>query len=288
MASFPANLPKLIQEKTTPPKRTMFGLASKPSLRGSGHLILNGIRPCNIITLLAIAVVCWIMIVMTGIRGTFFFFDAASHFFTSVIALVLIVTELSLLSSYFRRVWPTFSSEHGLVWLGTALVIMGCQVLSNLNDKAITAKEVGRSIYSLVLATGILALTFGVINIVTSFLFSDREAGINARMIRSDGNLASAKDPESHSTRSNSVRAEKTGGTDPWTKRLTLAAGRRLKISRPIPQQPQDVEAQFQSDSWRDSRSSPIIPEVRRPDTAMHPLNTGVSRYSEVSHLPRF
>lgn len=267
----------------------MFGAVSKPNLRGSGHLVLNAIRPCNIITLLAIAVVCWIMIVMTGIRGTFFFFDAASHFFCSVIALTLIVTELSLLKSYFRANWPAFSPEHGLAWLGTAMVVMGCQVLGNLNDSAIQPNKIGRSIYNLVLATGILALAFGVVNIATSILFSDRKAGINARMIRSDGNLASPKDSESGSARSDSVLGEeKAGKTNRWTKRLTFSNGRRLKISRPMPQQPQDVESQFQSDSWRDSRTSPIIPAVRRPDTAMHPMNTGVSRYSEVSHLPRF
>lgn len=265
----------------------MFSLGSKPGLRGSGHVILNAVRPCNIITLLAIAVVCWIMIVMAGIRGTFFFFDAASHFFTSLIALTLILTELSLLKSYFRRVWPAFSDENGLAWLGTAMVVMGCQVLGNLNDDAIAPSKVGRPINSLVLATGILALTFGVVNVATSFLFADRKAGINARMIRSDGNLASPKDGEG-STRSESVHGEKGTAANRWTKRLTLAGARRLKISRPIPQQPEDVEAQFQSDGWRDSRSSPIIPEVRRPDTAMHPLNTGVSRYSEVTHLPRF
>ncbi|KAL2112595.1 hypothetical protein VUR80DRAFT_7020 [Thermomyces stellatus] len=267
----------------------MYSIASKPGLRGCGHLVLNAIRPCNIITLLAIAVVCWIMIVMSGIRGSFFFFDAASHFFCSVIALALILTELSLLKSYFRANWPLFSHEHGLTWLGTAMVVMGCQVLGNLNEKAIQPKEIGRSIHSLVLATGILALTFGVVNIATSIVFSDRKAGINARMIRSDGNLASPKNAEDDSTRSGSVLGEeKETKTNRWTRRLTFANGRRLKISRPILQDPQDVESQFQSDSWRDSRSSPIIPEVRRPDTAMHPMNTGVSRYSEVSHLPRF
>ena len=226
---------------------------------GSGHVILNCIRPCNIITLLAIAVVCWIMIVMTGIRGTFFFFDAASHFFTSLIALTLIVTELSLLKTYFRRTWPVLSDEHGLTWLGTAMVVMGCQVLGNLNDTAITPSKIGRPIHSLVLATGVLALTFGFTNIVTSFVFADRGEGVNARMIRSDGSLASAKDSGASSTRSESVHAEKEGGRNPWVtaKRMTLTAAQRLKISRPIPQQPQDIEAQFPSDGWRSDQTSP-------------------------------
>jgi hypothetical protein len=38
-------------------------------------------------------------------------------------------------------------------------------------------------------------------------------------------------------------------------------------------------------------RRSPISPNIRRPDTALHPIHhqvTGASRYSEASHLPRF
>ena len=261
----------------------MFNLVSNATSRGTGHLVLNVLRACNIITLLAIAVVSWVMIVMTALRRTFFFFDAASHFFASAAAVALILTELSLFKSYVRRTWPAFSPAHGLAWLGTAMVVMGCQVLGNLNEPAIQPGKIGQEFYNLVLATGSLALTFGVANIATSILFADRKEGINARMIRSDGNLA-ASSAESDAV---SDLAEKRA-SHRWTKRFTFANGHRLKISRPIPQPQQDVESQYAGEDWRGDRTSPILPDVKRPDTALHPLHTGVGRYSEVSHLNRF
>lgn len=261
----------------------MFNLVSDATSRGTGHLVLNVVRACNIITLLAIAVVSWIMIVMTGLRHTFFFFDAASHFFASVAAVALILTELSLFKSYVRRTWPAFSPAHGLAWLGTAMVVMGCQVLGNLNEPAIRPGKIGQEFYNLVLATGTLALTFGVANIASSILFADRKAGINARMIRSDGNLAAAA---GESDAISDLEEKRASGR--WTRRFTFANGHRLKISRPIPQAPRDVESQYAGDDWRENRTSPILPDVKRPDTALHPLHTGLSRYSEASHLNRF
>src|SRR5690606_4934642 len=127
-------------------------------------------------------VVAWIMIVMTGLRNQFFFFDAASHFFTSCIAIVLIVTEVNLLKPYFAKHWPAFSDSHGFTWLGMSMIVMGCHVLGNLNKSATSPETVGASIHRLILATGILALTFGVFNIASSFLFGDRRNGISARM----------------------------------------------------------------------------------------------------------
>ncbi|CAI4217285.1 unnamed protein product [Parascedosporium putredinis] len=251
------------------------------AIRGLGHLILNIIRACNIITLLSVAVVAWIMIVMTGIRDQFFFFDAASHFFTSCIAIVLIISEVNLFRPYFARHWPVLSDLHGFTWLGMAMIVMGCHVLGNLNKSATSPENVGAPIHRLILATGILALTFGVANIAASFLFSDRKNNINARMIRNDGNLAA-------STSSNGKAPGMTMPAHTVPTPFTFAGGRKLKISRPIPQQP-DMESQYPVDDWRrNSRSSPILPDIKRPDTALHPMHTGVTRYSEVSHIPRF
>jgi len=66
-------------------------------------------------------------------------------------------------------------------------------------------------------------------------------------------------------------------------------------ISKPVLQNPE----QFQK--WN-SRSSPVVPEVQRPETALHPAykageslyppppvpGTASSRYSEVSNMTRF
>lgn len=284
-----------------------MGQSSK--IRGSGHLILNGLRVCNIITLLAVSVASWVMIVMTGIRNNFFFFDAASHFFTSCIAITLGLSEVGLFKAYFARAWPAFSPENGFTWLGMAMVVMGCHVLGNLNEAGGSAETLGDAIHRLILASGILALTFGVLNIACSFVFKDRKAGINARMIRSDGNLASAKpaaadegfnfssSPPSRSASMRSDREREEKSNNRWTRRFTstfATGGKKLKISRPMPQhlhmpQHQDLESQYPEDEdWRQHRVSPILPDIKRPDTALHPMNTGVSRYSEVSHLPRF
>jgi hypothetical protein len=61
----------------------------------------------------------------------------------------------------------------------------------------------------------------------------------------------------------------------------------RITISKPIPQDSLDVERGVTSHSNNADRASPIIPELQRPPTALHPAFTGGSRYSE-AHMDRF
>jgi hypothetical protein len=118
-------------------------------------------------------------------------------------------------------------------------------------------------------------------------------------MIRNDGQLARAPvkdsmyDSSSYSARSASVRQEKRGTR--FNFRFPVRAS-KLKISKPIPQE-QEVEqggmdlrehAGNDEDTWQEDRASPIVPNIQRPPTALHPAYTANSRYSEVSHLPRF
>lgn len=258
----------------------MFHLSENSSLRGSGHLVLNILRAFNIISLLTVAAASWVMIVMTSMTNGFFFFDGAAHFFTSSIALFLIVSELNLFKGYFERNWPVLSPQHGLSWLGIAMLVMGCQTLGNLNKSATSPAKIGLPMWRLILAAGILAITFAFLNIVSSIVFRDGSNGITSRHIRTDGSLASGKSfTDAYSTRSNSIKDEKS--SKKWAKRFTLSS--RPKISKPIIQHNVDEEAQ-----WQEDRHSPIMPNVQRPATALHPMNKRMNRYSEASHIARF
>ncbi|GJD02028.1 hypothetical protein ColKHC_10853 [Colletotrichum higginsianum] len=279
----------------------MFNLSENSSLRGSGHMVLNVFRAFNIIGLLAVSASAWVMIVMSILKGHFAFFVSASHFFTFSIAVFLIVSELNIFRTYFERSWPVLSCEHGLSWLGIAMIVMGCQVLANTTDPTFSAETIGLPLWRLILASGILAITFGFFNVISSIIFRDGHNGINARNIRSDGTLASGKNSfvDGYSVRSNSIRDEKQANKfkrftqkfpAPWNKSNTTAAA-RPNISGPIIP---DVEQGHASDSdrdWDEDRRSPIMPDINRPPTAMHPMNTGNTRftkYSEASGMTRF
>ena len=281
-------------------------------IRGSGWIVLNILRGCNIITFLAICVASWIMIVTGGIPNAFFFFDAVSHFFFSCTAIFLIISESGIFSSYFERNWPVFSYSHSFVWLGCTMLIMGCSALGALAQPARSQEKLGLPMWRVILASGILALLFGIVNLVVSLIYRDARAGITARHVRNDGSLAkgmgAAKSftDASSSVRSASVRSRE-GPAEKQPNRFTRFFGvgggvgggsgeSRLKISKPIPNA--DLEAAYHarepqpmsshSAAVADDRSSPVVPELKRPPTAMHPAFTGGSRYSEVSHMTRF
>jgi hypothetical protein len=58
-----------------------------------------------------------------------------------------------------------------------------------------------------------------------------------------------------------------------------------IHISHPMPQQqPHD---DYDIERGSQDRASPIVPEVQRPPTALHPAFTGGSRYSE-ANMSRF
>ncbi|CCF41499.1 hypothetical protein CH063_11758 [Colletotrichum higginsianum] len=211
------------------------------------------------------------------------------------------IKRLNIFRTYFERSWPVLSCEHGLSWLGIAMIVMGCQVLANTTDPTFSAETIGLPLWRLILASGILAITFGFFNVISSIIFRDGHNGINARNIRSDGTLASGKNSfvDGYSVRSNSIRNEKQANKfkrftqkfpAPWNKSNTTAAA-RPNISGPIIP---DVEQGHASDSdrdWDEDRRSPIMPDINRPPTAMHPMNTGNTRftkYSEASGMTRF
>lgn len=276
----------------------------KDSIRGPGMIILQVLRAFTIIGLLAAAVASWTLIIKIDTSNGWFFFDAASLFFTSSICAFLIVSELPVARGYFRRTWPVLSDDCGLTWLGVAMTVVGCNVLGKLNQSSNTSKKLGLPFWRLVLAAGVLAITFGICNIVCSFIFRDSANGISARIVRSEGSLADSHPrapslKEHYSVRSNSVKSEKGKskfmsffwGKD--KKEKTHGGSPRPEISGPMPSQMHqqyDVERDPayspsvespSAENWQYDRRSPIAPGVRRPDTALHPMNHDSIRYPE-------
>ncbi|KAF4982122.1 hypothetical protein FZEAL_2182 [Fusarium zealandicum] len=277
----------------------MFG----EGIRGPGMIFLQGLRAVTLIGLTAAAIACWILLIKIDTSNGFFFFDAASLFFTSSASVFLCISELPIAQSYFRRTWPVISDEHGLTWLGVAMALIGCNILGKLNQPANSSDKMGLPFWRLVLAAGILVITFGVMNIIASFIFRDGDNGINARIVRAEGSLAQAREEDSFSKPSLS----RSGSMDEkpksafvsffWKKRSakTSPPTSRPNISQPMPRDhdiernaPPHYNQSESEDEWDQDRRSPIVPEIRRPDTALHPIHTGrTSHYSE-AHMSRF
>ena len=272
--------------------------ATMLSLKG-GFYALNFIRAINLAALFCNMAGTWAMIVMTGMRNNFYFFDAASHFSFFCVTLFIALSEMQFwrLRDFFEENWPIFGREHGFTWLGFIMVALGCHMLGNLNKPQFAQSVLGDRIYGLVFAAGVLSLIAGCFNIIGSFTWSDRKQGITARMVRADGQMAEKKtnnsDYYSTSTRSASTRHHKEE-TKPKMNRITqiwkdspFGGGKKLTISKPIiPHNNEDVEAG--GDSWADRRS-PISDTHVRPPTQMHPAfhKPGPSTYS-VADMPRF
>lgn len=191
------------------------------------------------------------------------------------------------------------STESGFVFLGISMMVLGFNILGNLNKSATSVQNLGLPLWRIVIASGILSVLMGLINIIATYVFCNSKEGITGRQVRSHGAVpkdgAGVGKPFSLSSGS-TRRAEKTelpiyntSAEDRRKSRFGLKFPIRMSgISRPVPNDPE----QFQK--W-DSRSSPVAPEVQRPPTALHPAynHTGPqyprsSRYSEVSDMTRF
>lgn len=269
------------------------------TLAGPGYITLNVVRVLNIISLLLVAAANWIMLIKTVENSHFFFFDAVSHFITATISLFLIVSELSLFLSYFESNWPLLSSQSGFVFLGLSMMMLGVNTLGNLNKPATSVENLGLPFWRIVISAGILVSVIGAFNIIATIVFCDSKEGISGRQVRSHGATAPQELPRtktysmtSSNARSGSVkhseslkRTESVKSSYPEDRRKTrfgLKFPIRLSgISRPIPADPE----QFQK--W-ESRSSPVAPTIQRPPTALHPMYTPATRYSEAHHLERF
>jgi hypothetical protein len=78
----------------------------------------------------------------------------------------LIVSECSLFRSYYARNWPLLSPSHGFVSLGCAMMVLGLNMLGNMNKEATSQKTLGLPFWRLLVASGILAIIIGFFNVV--------------------------------------------------------------------------------------------------------------------------
>ncbi|UNI16121.1 hypothetical protein JDV02_002589 [Purpureocillium takamizusanense] len=278
---------------TVPLPFTMFGM-SFGSLRGIGMVVLQALRVLTIVTLAAVGASCWVLIIKVDKARDTFVFECASHFFTSVLCIVLIVAEapfLGIIKDYFSSTWPVLSREHGLGWLGFGMVAIGCDMLGNLNRPAYDPDNMGSEFAKLVLASSILAITFGFINILSALVWRDGKEGITSRDIRSDGSLANPRrqslpDYATSARTNSSVRNEKTRSkfVSMFWKKGDDGEKPRPHISGPF-QAHHDVERDADVD---EDRRSPIVPGLKRPATALHPMHTGRSSHYSTAHISRF
>ncbi|KAI2631924.1 hypothetical protein GGR54DRAFT_634692 [Hypoxylon sp. NC1633] len=268
----------------------MLGVKTQGSgFQGSAFIILQVIRCCNVAVFLAVIFVSAIMMYFAKMPNGFQFFNDVSLAFVIVVAGLLMYTEIPLDwgKAVIVKNWPVVGDDRGFTWLGFAMILMGSHHLGALSNNTYNNKDVPFQVWQAILGSGIIAIAFGVTNIIASFLFSNRASNVRAREIRANG--ATTQDVSFHaeeydSYRSNSVRKEKTRS------RWLFGKGEKPKISHPINH---DVEYGRHSDELPivEDRSSPIIPDVKRPPTALHPAFNGgsrSSRYSEASHLDRF
>ncbi|OCK83629.1 hypothetical protein K432DRAFT_290686 [Lepidopterella palustris CBS 459.81] len=192
-----------------------MALLSTKSLAGPGYIILNILRAMNIIALMAVVAASVVMLVKTFIVSRFFFFDAVSHVITALSSTFLMVSECSLFRTYFARNWPLLSPSHGFVGLGVGMIILGLNILGNMNKAATSQESLGLAFWRLVLASGILVLVIGFFNVFASYIFRDTSQGITARRVRSHGAVALTSQEEgapkalsinTHSTGSSSMQ----------------------------------------------------------------------------------
>ncbi|KAK3686321.1 hypothetical protein LTR37_019911 [Vermiconidia calcicola] len=168
--------------------QTTSGMAlSRKSLAGPGYIILNIIRVMNIIGLLAVITGSIVMLVKTSVASKFFFFDAVSHVLTAITGMFLATSELGLFRRYYERNWPLLSKAHGFVFLALTMLVLGINMLGNLNKPATSQKSLGMAFWRIVIASGILIFILGWVNLIASYVFRDRSEGITARMVRGKG-----------------------------------------------------------------------------------------------------
>ncbi|KAB8300906.1 hypothetical protein EYC80_002832 [Monilinia laxa] len=268
---------------------------------GRGFLILNAIRVFNIIALLDVIAASWIMLVMTVKTSNFFFFDGVSHFITSSIGIFLIISELSLFKQYFEDYWPLLCPHNGFLFLGLSMLALGFNILGNLNKTATSVENLGLPMWRVVISSGCLSAIMGGFNIIASLIFSTKDKP--ARQIRAHGATTVTNPYEKRLSLPSSIGNQDLPSyySTPSDRRKSRFAFRlplrHSQISKPVISDPQpyhpDLEVGETYDT-RTDRSSPIVPGVERPPTAMHPANLRPppaprsSIYSVASNITRF
>ncbi|OAA44278.1 hypothetical protein NOR_04006 [Metarhizium rileyi] len=275
--------------------KSVFPGAANAGSNATGMIVLQILRACTVITLGTMCTAYWFFIIRVDKSRTYFVFECASLFFNSIICVILILSEFpptGVFKRYLRTSWPVLSEVHGVAWLGGVMILLGCSIFGNLNKPANESKNLGASFFNLVLAAGILAILFGVLNILCSFVWRNGKEGITSRDIRADGALAKGRRqslPDYSSSTGSSFLNEKTKTKFVsmfWNKAIGGSGGNKEKTSMPTAKPNISGPADIEKGHGEDDRRSPIVPELRRPNTAMHPINLNAnsgrsSQYSD-------
>ncbi|KAJ3499222.1 hypothetical protein NLG97_g525 [Lecanicillium saksenae] len=267
------------------------GMLSLGSLHGVGYFVLQALRVCTVITLLAAGAGCWVLIIKVDKYKSFFVFQCISLFFTSIGCLFLIFAEFPVIKfvrHFYRNSWPVLSDSHGLGWMGAAIIIIGCHILGSLNEQGYDTDAFSGHFAQLVLSSGVLCIIFGVLNIISALVWRDAKQGITSRDIRAHGSLAGdhATLPSYSASPASSVRNEKTRSKfiSRMFKRGSDNDPSEYSPARPI------ISGPFTTGHENaQGATSPVVPGLKRPDTALHPINAHrtSSQYSVADHLPR-
>ncbi|TVY23734.1 hypothetical protein LHYA1_G006689 [Lachnellula hyalina] len=282
----------------------MFSPNTGNKMAGGGYITLNIIRVLNIISLLLVAVASWVMLVMTVKTSNFFFFDGVSHLITSVVALFLVVSELNVWTNYFAKNWPNLGPDSGFVCLGVAMIVLGFNILGNLNKGATSVENLGLPLWRVVIASGILSSLIGFFNIIATYIFSSSKLNITGRQVRGNGATTFPKNAKDNFSMSSGSTRKSESTTlpryqpppsPPQEERRKSRFGFHLPIRMSMIGKPQHEPQGSEPFSKWDDRSSPVVPEVQRPPTALHPMHAAgpacpppSSRYSVVSNMTRF
>ena len=95
-----------------------------------------------------------------------------THKLTLDSSVFLVASELSLFRTYYARNWPLLSPSHGFVTLGVAMIVLGLNILGNMNKEATSQQSLGLAFWRLVLASGVLVFVVGFFNIIAVRLYS--------------------------------------------------------------------------------------------------------------------
>ncbi|KAJ5176395.1 uncharacterized protein N7482_002272 [Penicillium canariense] len=255
----------------------------KESLAGPGYVILNAIRVLNIIVFLDIIASCAVMLVKINMRNGFFFFQAVTHAVVALISIALIISELPFFRGFFNRRWPMFGEDAGFIALAAIMMILGVAMLGNLNTEAMSQKTLGLAFWRIVISAGILAMVMSVVNILATFIFTDRSRGVSARHVRQYGAVA----PQKVVSRASSSRSFQpslkredslpTYTPQPAFKRATKRFTARFPIKISSPMNPTSNGKSLNAPPTNDAASSRYSRDsagVTIPDMAHHPAIT--------------
>ncbi len=78
----------------------------------------------------------------------------------------LLVSELSLFRPYFARSWPLLSPSHGFVTLALAMIVLGINMLGNLNKYPTSQASLGLAFWRIVIGSGIIIFILGFVNLI--------------------------------------------------------------------------------------------------------------------------